>query len=97
MTEFNLSEKLDESHSSSALILYLPSVKEFIKRRNKEELDFIKRLEVEFGFQAITKNNNLRFYINNRREHIKRNKLAGDKLTSYKDDKTNQKEVKKDG
>ena len=29
--EFNLSEKIEESPSSSAMILYLPSVKEFIK------------------------------------------------------------------
>ncbi len=39
--EFNLSEKIEESPSSQAMILYLPSVKEFIEKLREDFFSWI--------------------------------------------------------
>ncbi len=65
--EFNLSEKIEESPSSQAMILYLPSVKEFIKELKKELLKELLQLDA-------TKEERFEIY-------SVIDKLAGDKLS----------------
>ncbi len=45
MKEFNLSEKIEESPSSQAMILYLPSVKEFIRIIKQDLFDWVESAE----------------------------------------------------